>query len=249
MRVDFPQLRLVIHVGTAVGLPCYNGTDERDIRLGDVVIGNCKDSPENSIVSYSRMIPTLREMFNPPPQIVRDVLGRLDLATASHGNLIMAEVNKLLAKNEYYANRSGKIPDFSTDLLFRSDYAHADEYKACDKACDKANLCPARPERRNNLPVIHQGTIGTSGTLWEDAEGRDNIMRLNPDFLCLDTPLYLTDKEWPVLAIRGISNYADSHVNKKWKAYPSLTAGAVAKMILNELSVEDVLAQRRMGIY
>jgi nucleoside phosphorylase len=39
---------------------------------------------------------------------------------------------------------------------------------------------------------------------------------------------------FPTIIIKGVCDYADSHKNKKWQKYSSVTAAACAKALLHE---------------
>lgn len=81
-------------------------------------------------------------------------------------------------------------------------------------------------------PSIFVGPLGSADMVLKSAEHRDRYAK--------DHGLVAFEMEgagvWdivPTIVIKGVCDYADSHKNKDWQAFASLTAASVAKVILN----------------
>lgn len=88
-----------------------------------------------------------------------------------------------------------------------------------------------RPPRNRNVPVIHYGTIASGNQVMKDGITRDRL-REQLDVLCFEMEAAGLMDSFPCLVIRGISDYADSHKNKRWQEYAAATAAAYAKELL-----------------
>lgn len=92
-------------------------------------------------------------------------------------------------------------------------------------------------------PSIFVGPFGSADTVLKSAEDRDRYAR--------EHGLVAFEMEgagvWdvvPSIVVKGICDYADSHKNKDWQAFASLTAASVAKVILG-LYMRDSGAMQR----
>lgn len=80
-------------------------------------------------------------------------------------------------------------------------------------------------------PRIHYGKIASGNTVMKDARMRECI-RERHHIICFEMEAAGLIDHFPCLAIRGISDYADSHKNDAWHQYAALTAAAYAKELL-----------------
>jgi nucleoside phosphorylase len=65
-----------------------------------------------------------------------------------------------------------------------------------------------------------------------DAESRDKLAK-EADVLCFGMEAAGLMDHFPCLVIRGISNYCDTHKNKRWEGYAAEAAAAYAKELLD----------------
>ena len=84
-----------------------------------------------------------------------------------------------------------------------------------------------------DMPRIHYGTIASGNQVIKDAKTRDKISSLFGGVLCFEMEAAGLMNSFPCLVIRGISDYADAHKDKKWQPYASRTAAAYAKNLLS----------------
>lgn len=52
---------------------------------------------------------------------------------------------------------------------------------------------------------------------------------------------------FPCLVIRGICDYSDTHKNKEWQGYAAMTAAALAKDLLSQISPRKIEAEARIS--
>ncbi|EMR65090.1 putative nacht and ankyrin domain protein [Eutypa lata UCREL1] len=130
------------------------------------------------------------------------------------------------------------------DVLFEMAYDHANaygEYQAmtCD-SCDSSRLV-SRPKRNHKYPMIHYGTIASGNKVIKHGITRDSIAH-DTGAACFEMEAAgLIDAGFPCLVVRGISDYADSHKNKKnkqWQGYAAATAAAYAKELLSIIPIK-----------
>lgn len=239
---SFPSLRIVLMVGIGAGVPLVEETSAkdgcrvvRDIRLGDIVVS----APQNGIGGVLQ--PDLGKALpggdfqrtghlNQPP---RSLLTAIQLLTSDiqlYGQTIVEDIaNKLENKPGL---KQFRRPDVETDRLFRPWFVHAGSRSDdCSLVCttQSGNLID-RPQREFE-PQIHYGLIASSNTLVKDAALRD-ALGTQSHILCIEMEAAGLMNQLPVLVIRGICDYADSHKNDNWQGYAAMTAAAYARMLL-----------------
>lgn len=95
-------------------------------------------------------------------------------------------------------------------------------------------LIMRQPRNLKRAVNVFYGTVASGNTIMNDAKERDLI---NDDgehrgVLCYEMESAGLMNDFPCIAIRGISNYADAHKNDEWDYYASATAAAYAKELL-----------------
>ncbi|KAL2782992.1 hypothetical protein BJX66DRAFT_143516 [Aspergillus keveii] len=75
---------------------------------------------------------------------------------------------------------------------------------------------------------------------------RDRVSSELDGVLCFEMEAAGLMNSFPCLVIRGISDYADSHKNKRWQGYAAATAAAFTKEILSIIPTEQVLRTRKI---
>lgn len=134
-----------------------------------------------------------------------------------------------------------KFPTFRreeapNDILFKASYNHEGGH-----TCDKCNTDEqeVRKPRESGDVAVHYGTIASGNRMMKSAEERDRVSAELGGVLCFEMEAAGLMNSFPCLVIRGISDYADSHRNKKWQPYAAATAAACAKEILSMIPSVD----------
>jgi nucleoside phosphorylase len=227
---SFPFVRFGLLVGTAAGYP--KPDQGKDIRLGDVVIGRTDES--GGLVQYNLEAIKRHESRGPA-----DVLHKAP-------NLLISTLDKL--HSDYYAKKTSirKIIEYhGKDRLFSPNYPHTGE-TSCDK-CDPDKEI-LRGSRGWKGAHIFYGTIAAGGTVVRDTATRDLIENhIGDDCICFDRGSVDLMSDFPCLVIRGISRYADSHLNsEKWESHAMANASAYTKLFLRRLAAPQVRNLRKV---
>jgi len=224
LRSTFRSVRFGLMVGIGGGVP---GT-EADIRLGDVVVSEPRQS-YSGVVQYDsgKATPSgfQRTGFLAPPPAV--LLGAVAKVRANHHRQrgqLSENISKLRRLPKF------RREDAGPDILFEATYNHegGQTCQSCrsDKRVD-------RRSRRDNGTVVHYGTIASGNQVMRDAAMRDKVSAELGGVLCFEMEAAGLMVTFPCLVIRGICDYSDSHKNKAWQAYAAGVAAACAKEVLS----------------
>ena len=141
------------------------------------------------------------------------------------------------------------------DRLYNSDYIHLHyeecpdacceigTKKACERAkrdscettkCDVSKLQRVSPESSRD-PEVYWGPYGSEDIVIRSSAERDRLF--NEGILAVDTEGHgvwqvASDRRRNIIIIKGVSDYADSHKNKAWQSYASMTAACTAKAFI-----------------
>ncbi|KAK6506061.1 hypothetical protein TWF506_010985 [Arthrobotrys conoides] len=225
---SFPNLKFALMVGIGGGAP----TRERDIRLGDVVVG-VPTGKHSGVVQYdfgkrlSDGIFLQSGQLNAPPQVLLGVLPEIQ---RRHNDPRKPDK---IAEHLSLMNDRPNFQCPGNDQLYRADYQHKNKKrKNCDD-CENDGLedRPHRPSKRR--VTVHYGTIASANSVMKDATERDRHAN-NPELniLCFEMEAGGLMNNFPCLVIRGICDYSDSHKNDVWHNYAALTAAAYARELL-----------------
>jgi nucleoside phosphorylase len=235
---DFTSIRFGLLVGIGGGIP---GDDEDDIRLGDVVVSK-PTATFGGVVQFDRgkihpngqfeRTGTLKK----PPAVLMANVQRLEAQHRRIGNQISKYLSEML---ERFPNMEEEYlhPGMEHDQLFEATYSHKGR-KTC-RQCDWSRVVERAP-RRNSVPRIHYGTIGSANEVIKDSETRDKL-RKDLGILCVEMEAAGLMDEFSCLVIRGICDYADSHKNKAWQPYAAATAAAYAKELLSIIPAQEIV--------
>lgn len=207
MLSSFPCIKLLLLVGIAGGAP----SETQDIRLGDVVVGT------GGVSRYSINPPCLGQQL---PTFLQDAI-----TGCSEDQTLGSQLNDLIdsALSKYTRIRAEfKRPPLGTDRLFPSWIESSTN--------DSDNITPRQKRGNANEPVIHYGVVASGDAPVRDAHMRDELAAIH-GALCFDTESAGAFGH-ASLAIRGISNYADSHKDDRWIGYAAMAAAACAKILL-----------------
>ena len=231
---SFPKLRFALMVGIGGGAP----TQERDIRLGDVVV-SVPQGKLGGVIQYDfgKRLSVgqfqLTGQLNAPPEVL---LGVIPEIRRRHNDPRKPD------KISQYLRLMDDMPGYqrpADDRLYRADYEHKGGNN-CEK-CETDGL-KERPPRKNSREVtVHYGTIASANSVMKNATERDqyaNHPELN--ILCFEMEAGGLMSNFPCLVIRGICDYSDSHKNDEWHKYAALTAAAYARELLHILKPTKV---------
>ena len=244
---SFPNLRIHILVGIGGGIPHDppSADPEKDIHLGDVVIGVAEKPGVTGVVQY--------DFERDHGSGDRDLLGSLD---KPHRRLLTA-LSKyfslyLLGKSNFNVHlerlKGLKMdfgrPTFPGDRLYRSSYEHVDAvpYSAGCGSCPADGLI-LRSERLPPISVVHQGQILSGNAVIKNTPRRDELSQRFPDARCVEMEAAGVMDQTHCLVVRGIADYADSHKNQHWQPYAAGTAAAFAReflLIIQPNNVTDI---------
>lgn len=96
-----------------------------------------------------------------------------------------------------------------------------------------------RAPRRRLYPKIHYGNIGSGNSVVKNGVERDALAK-RYNVICLEMEAAGLMNDIQCLVIRGISDYADSRKNDKWKCYAASTAAAYAWKLLSTVPLEQL---------
>ncbi|KAI1050892.1 hypothetical protein LB507_009229 [Fusarium sp. FIESC RH6] len=251
MLHSFPHVRIVLMVGIGGGAP----TENKDIRLGDVVVSS-REGQASGVFQYDfgkvlqdKDTPFAHTgLLNQPPVILRTAVFSLKTRHKMRGHglhgLIKQTLENLPQLNDEYSRPS---PD--SDRCYRSTFVHSDTSKTCEELCGNGteNLVEPRPARKEpDEPEIHYGQIASGNSLMKDATVRDRLAKEH-NILCFEMEAAGLMNHFPCLVIRGICDYSDSHKNKKWQGYASMVAASYAKEVLSMIPKSKVERENRLA--
>lgn len=229
MARSFPSIELRLIVGIGGGVSSL----KNDIRLGDVVV-SMPDGQHGGVVQYDLGKNTddgitLKGFLWPPPAILRSAVSIMRSDHRVSQNRIPELMSAMFQKGDDLQVLYQRPVE--SDELFQSDYRHIPDQETC-QLCDKTRLVHRLP--REPTPKIHYGLIASGDQVIRSALVAAEIGgRVNGDILCFEMEAAGIATEYSCIAIRGISNYADSHKNDTWQHYAAGAAAGCAKELLS----------------
>ncbi|GLA68590.1 hypothetical protein AtubIFM55763_005331 [Aspergillus tubingensis] len=220
----FPRVKFCLVVGIGGGVPSAN----RDIRLGDVVVGTGVIQGDMGKWIQNSEFKMTAQKQQPPPYL-RAVITKIQ----SNG-LISFEsaLNPLLVDLDLIASMQSKYlyPGADKDMLFDAGDVHVETEPNCDKC-----IGSRRPRtRQHDGPSVYYGLIASGNQLVRDARYRDRLGQEN--VICVEMEAAgVMRTTTDCLVIRGICDYADSHKNDQWQEYAAASAAAYAKFFLSHM--------------
>ncbi|KAM3436727.1 hypothetical protein MY4824_004148 [Beauveria thailandica] len=241
-RSSLPHIKFGVLVGIAGAIPrtavlgdklCID--KKRDVRLGDVVVGNPRgDTP--GVVQYDMGKSNQGKEWertgslNQPPDrllsVVQFLKSRRDKVLAQMQTFMDELIGKEPSWEEEFKHQGA-----ANDRLFKSSYVHRTQSLDCSN-CDASQEI-SRPERRSTFPTVHYGVILSGNQVMKNALERDAIAEsISPHCICFEMEAAGVVLQLPCLVIRGMCDYADSHKNDVWQYYAAATAAAYAKTLI-----------------
>ncbi|KAK7956409.1 uncharacterized protein PG986_005631 [Apiospora aurea] len=236
----YPELRLVLVVGVCAGVAKPVNTNISDIYIGDVIIGS-------HILSYAK-----GALFTPEEVKMREMSlqGSSDMKIQSLLGYLRNET--LLGRVEKRLNERVTRPS-EPEKPFPADYHHFHRGKPCSdgvcnpqtgRACEGAfqALCSVvgcEDDRRLDRPGpdsgrihIRLGPYASAPMIMRDPTRRDQLAE-RFGVLAFEMELGgVWDFNMPVVPIKGVCDYADSHKNKSSQQFAADTAACVMRMFV-----------------
>ncbi|KIX98875.1 uncharacterized protein Z520_05336 [Fonsecaea multimorphosa CBS 102226] len=235
---DFPRIKFCFLVGIGGGIP----SEEKDIRLGDVVVSN-PEGGFGGVVEYDlgKMHPDGRfertGVLNKPPRILTTYCHFLCSKGEHWLRNQMSNHLKDMIKSRPDMRETFSFPGENQDHLFKATYRHQGGSTCSACLTTKTEILQRKP-RSDPLSHVHFGTIGSGNFVVKDGVIRDRL-REDLKVVCVEMEGAGIQESFPGLVIRGISDYADSHKNDHWQPYAAAMATAYMKALL--LSIPGVI--------
>lgn len=247
MLHSFPNVRIGLMVGIGGGAP----TTKHDIRLGDIVVSS-PGGGYSGVFQYDFGKTIQDQAFrttgslNQPPTVLLTAISDLKGRYESDGHTIEEAILGILNKKPRL-RKSYRLPDLSSDRLYKSEYVHPIHEEDCIASCSDSSTLVIRTERteEDDNPTIHYGLVASANSLMKDAILRDKLAK-EKGILCFEMEAAGLMNNFPCLVIRGICDYSDSHKNKTWQGYAAMVAAAYAKDLLYRIPANKVEAEQRL---
>ncbi|KAF4466642.1 Pfs NB-ARC and Ankyrin domain [Fusarium albosuccineum] len=226
----FPNLWFGLLVGVAAGLPKLS--QNRDIRLGDVLVG-VSEGESAGLVAFELGKETGQNGF----QLLRSghVLANTETVVRSAiGSIRLEAPNDTERFLPYYGHikdrehRTGTFvdPGQEKDSLYDLDEGGT------------AHLVERERRQDSKRTRVWYGSIGSGDKLMKNARKRDEL-RDKYGIIGLEMEAAGTMNRIPVGVIRGVCDYGDEQKNKEWQPYAAAMAAAYAKAVLAEIPPSD----------
>jgi nucleoside phosphorylase len=239
LRATFKAIRFGLMVGIGGGVP----SAEADIRLGDVVVSQPHQT-FGGVVQYDvgKTTPSgfaRTGSLNSPPQILLSAVAKVRANELRGRSQLSTYISTLEHITRFQRAKTGP------DVLFKAAYDH-EGGPTCDK-CMPERQEARQPRDTEEEVMVHYGTIASGNQVMRSATERDRVSAELGGVLCFEMEAAGLMNSFPCLAIRGISDYADSHKNKQWQPYAAGAAAAYAKEVLSVIPPSMVEAERKIG--
>jgi nucleoside phosphorylase len=242
---SFPSIQFSLLVGIGGGIP----SSDRDIRLGDVVVaqpsaisGGVIQYELDSASSGGRFVQS--GILKPPPRFLSTALMWLketyEVERSRITEFLFTIENKSTGSDAKHFIRPNQ-----EDCLYQADYSHRGPMLDTCVSCDRSKLIPRPPRDAGDLrnPKVHFGQVASFNGELRDGKLRDQLAR-DSGVCCVEKGAAGLMGEFRCLVIRGISDYADSHKNRRWQRYAAAAAAALAKDLLSMISHHEVPDKR-----
>ncbi|KLJ12815.1 hypothetical protein EMPG_12182 [Blastomyces silverae] len=263
LRRSFEEIKLALVVGICGGVPgnVHGNPDEsfRKLMLGDVVIGKQviqydfgrqypegfkrKNDLENSL---SRQNPEIRsfvakleskreELEQQLWEYIRSTFKFKPNEGSSAAGPLHELRDELMPPTYWHKHRN---LDDCSDKKCQDDHGVCEEARSasCEQLkCDTNQPFTLRRGKPKRKPDIHFGTIASGNTVMKSGEVRDQLVaKENQNVIAFDMEGAGIWDYLPCVIVKGVCDYADSHKNKIWQGYASMTAAACAKVVLEQ---------------
>ncbi|KAK3351883.1 nucleoside phosphorylase domain-containing protein [Neurospora tetraspora] len=226
MHRSFPNIKHVLVVGIAGGMPCYGPDLQEQIVLGDVVVG-VPQHGRGGVTHYEfgawegqKELTVKEYTLHPSATLLTAVNNLRSMYMQVVGSKIPQYLEELRRGLNERSRQAYEDPGAEYDHLFEDSYLHTDRGRFCQGLCDatRAKLRKSRGKRAERKIVR--------------SSAKRNELYARYNIICLEIEVAGVMSDYQGLVIRGVCDYADSHQNKKWQGYAAATAAAYAKELL-----------------
>lgn len=267
LRVSFSNIRLGLLVGVCGGLPSFKEHGELiEMILGDIVVGTgIVQYDFGRQYDHGRVIRKqfVGDSLGRPPEEIRSFLHKCQasLERPTLQEKVQQYITTTYDKPEF---ADWKRPTTEHDILYESDYEHrhrtihtctvcsassdqicaqAREATCSELACSKDHTILRSRHNlvTNGLSVgpecrIHWGRIASGDSVIRSGKIRDAIAR-EENVIAFEMEGAGGWEAFPMIVVKGVCDYADSHKNKRWQKFAALAAAAGAKVLLSKWAV------------
>ncbi|KKK20491.1 hypothetical protein ARAM_005192 [Aspergillus rambellii] len=228
MFQSFPSIRVGIMVGVGGGVP----SAKNDIRRRDVVVGMSRSHGTASHLHF--------DFDNHATDPKKTSVVRLPTAIATAIAALEAECilgfRRILAILDETLPKYPALQERFRYAWSRTDFMFEAEYDCQGQSCAQCDLTRTlnRAERPSEDPVVHFGSIASCAQVLRDPHKRDELGKAY-NILCFETNRSELRASFPLLVVRGIEGYCDTHHSPVWKAGAMATAAAWTKELLQTM--------------
>lgn len=216
----FPNIKSVIMVGIAGGVPNPNKVDEH-VRLGDIVI-----SDEKGVVQYDFDKETQdgvehRHSPRPPSSELLEAVRYL-------------EADAILGKHPWV-----KYIDHGLEELNISRPPDEEDILVSSDNPEIQIDHPEDPKRKKNEPMVFLGTIAAANKLLKNPKKRDYLREKFGIKAVEMESSGIADAAWNhgigYLTVRGVCDYCDSKKGDSWQKYAAVIAAAYTRVLFENM--------------
>lgn len=241
---SFPSVRFIVFVGIGGGIP----SSDRDIRLGDVVIaepsewsGRVIQYDLDKVLGVDRFVQ--HRKLTRSLRFLRTAVEELKATHKLDENRVIEFISHTESKRIAFGPYESYLrPPEEEDCLYQADYNHVGPISDRCASCDGSKIIPRPPRDFDYLrkPALHFGPIASLNSALKDGKLRDQLAQ-DSGVCCVETGTAGLMSGFPCLVIHGISDYADSHKNRRWQGYAAAAATAYAKELLLRISHDAII--------
>jgi nucleoside phosphorylase len=211
------DLRHVLMVGIAGGCPNHRKVDEH-VRLGDISVATQGLIQYDYIKKKSDGV-EYRAFPQRPSRQLLDAANTLEILSIGPDGK-----RPWLHWIEQAAIRDAGFQRPPRDLLYHEDTVVSH---------------PQDPRRREGVPRVHHGVIGSANILLKDPKLRDEVRdRFGARAIEMEGS-GIMDAGWAmdkdIMVVRGVCDYCDKHKDDSWQRYAALAAAAYTRSLIEAL--------------
>jgi hypothetical protein len=199
------------------------------------------DGQHGGVVQYDMLKSTddgivLKGFLWPPSEILRSAVSIMRSDHRISQSKIPEFMSAMFQKSDEL-RLSYQLP-IEPDELYQSQYRHVSNQATC-QLCEKTKLVHRQP--RKPIPKIHYGLIASGDQVIRNSSNAAEVnRRVGGDILCFEMEAAGIATEYSCIAIRGISDYADSHKNDAWQYHAAAAAAGCAKELLSYVDLSEL---------
>lgn len=241
MRTFSDSVQVVLMVGIGGGIP----SAIHDIRLGDIVI-SCPTGTFGGVIQHDmRRIGedgkvTCTGSLNSPPQVLLTAVNQMRDAAFQKNLLYPSFIQQATERNQQ-TQRNFARPGTQYDRFFQFQHVHPPTATSCDGCLAEWEV--SRDEREDCEPHLHYGIITSGNAVIKSGKTREQLQK-DTGALCVEMGATGLMFDFPCIVIRGICDYADSHMNKQWQGYAALAAASYTKELLGYVPRSQVSEEK-----